>query len=221
MYNKEKALQWRKKNRIHLQEYCEETKEHRNHLARIRYTKRTSEQIIHQRKYNKQFQKKRITTDEEKIKHSKQNKILLRTKKLMVYNHYSNWNIQCCCCGEKEIEFLSIDHKFNNGAEHRKKVCTSNILNWIIKNNYPPLFQIMCMNCNFAKGKKGNNGICPHKKKENLNYLIIINYIMCFIDAAMVFYPIAIGSLSFISVKLYRKYKETKQKTDTQPATIQ
>ena len=164
MYNKEKALQWREKNRIHLQKYREKTKEHRNHLARIRYAKRTPEQIVHQREYNKQFQKKRIITYEEKIKHSKQNKILHRTKKLTVYNHYSNGYIQCCCCGEKEIEFLSIDHKFNNGAEHRKTVRHGNLLTWIIKNNFPPFFQIMCMNCNFAKGKQENAGICPHKK---------------------------------------------------------
>jgi len=44
---------------------------------------------------------------------------------------------------------------------------------------------------------------------------------MCFVDAAMIFFPIAVGAVSFTGVKLYRKYKETKQKSDAQPATIQ
>ena len=44
---------------------------------------------------------------------------------------------------------------------------------------------------------------------------------MCLVDAAMIFYPIAIGSLSFTGVKLYRKYKESKKKTNTEPTTIQ
>jgi hypothetical protein len=27
---------------------------------------------------------------------------------------------------------------------------------------FPPIFQVLCMNCNFAKGKLG---FCPHIKK--------------------------------------------------------
>jgi len=45
--------------------------------------------------------------------------------------------------------------------------------------------------------------------------------IMCFIDAAMVFFPIAIGALSFTGVKLYRKYKETKKEPNSTPTTTQ
>lgn len=44
---------------------------------------------------------------------------------------------------------------------------------------------------------------------------------MCFVDAAMVFFPIAAAALSFTGVKLYRKYKETNQEPNTKPATIQ
>lgn len=44
---------------------------------------------------------------------------------------------------------------------------------------------------------------------------------MCFIDAAMVFFPIAVGALSFTGVKLYRKYNESKQKANTTPTTVQ
>jgi hypothetical protein len=44
---------------------------------------------------------------------------------------------------------------------------------------------------------------------------------MCFVDAAMVFFPISAAALSFTGVKLYRKYKEAKQNTNSKPTTIQ
>lgn len=71
----------------------------------------------------------------------------------------------CACCGENEIKFLAIDHINNNGASHRRSIGTKNVALWIIKNNFPKGFQILCHNCNMAKGFYGE---CPHKKlKDN------------------------------------------------------
>ena len=39
--------------------------------------------------------------------------------------------------------------------------------NWIIKNNFPKGFQVLCSNCNFAKGLKKNNNKCPMKNKPH------------------------------------------------------
>lgn len=78
-----------------------------------------------------------------------------REKRLKVLKHYGN---KCVCCGEKQIEFLAIDHIENNGAEHRKTF-KINIYDWLIKNNYPKGFQILCHNCNMAKAFYGK---CPH-----------------------------------------------------------
>jgi hypothetical protein len=36
------------------------------------------------------------------------------------------------------------------------------VLRYIIKNNYPDDFQILCANCNW--GKQLNGGVCPHQK---------------------------------------------------------
>ncbi len=36
---------------------------------------------------------------------------------------------------------------------------------WIIKNNFPEEFQILCFNCN--SGRHINGGICPHEEKRN------------------------------------------------------
>ena|SRR3990167_3596234 len=79
-------------------------------------------------------------------------------RRFQALDYYGN---RCACCGEKQTEFLSIDHKNNDGALHRKKI-GSHIYAWLYNQNYPDDFQILCMNCNF--GKKFN-GICPHKFK--------------------------------------------------------
>ena len=69
---------------------------------------------------------------------------------------------------------MSIDHINNDGYKHRE---LTNIGNgsttyfWLIKNNFPDDFQILCMNCNH--GKSRNNGICPHKENEVIEDPII------------------------------------------------
>lgn len=78
--------------------------------------------------------------------------------KEQVYSHYGKL---CNCCGENNIDFLTIDHVNNDGHKDKKLGKTTKlIMSYIIKNNYPNSFQILCMNCNFGKRK---TGICPHK----------------------------------------------------------
>jgi hypothetical protein len=82
-----------------------------------------------------------------------------------VYDHYGGH--KCSCCGESIKEFLTLDHIENDGADHRRSLGKGSagsghsLYRWIIKNKFPNIFQVMCMNCNW--GKRMNNGICPHK----------------------------------------------------------
>ena len=86
--------------------------------------------------------------------------------------YYSNGKMQCNCCGEQEIKFLTIDHINNDGNEHRKVIgikrtsAGQSFYFWLKRNNYPKGFQILCYNCNCGKAK--NNGICPHKSNYKL-----------------------------------------------------
>lgn len=84
--------------------------------------------------------------------------------KIKIINHYSKGKMCCSCCGEKILEFLTVDHLNNDGTKHRKKIGVKNgkgFYDWIIKNNYPEIFQILCWNCNWAKWRYK---ICPHKE---------------------------------------------------------
>jgi len=120
----------------------------------------------------KEYDKKYYQENQEKIKEYREktkewkkeyNKKYRQENKELVYNHYGNGVIECACCGEKEIDFLSLDHIYNNGAKHRKKIGKTISFKWIMKNNFPPIFQLLCMNCNFSKGKRKNNCKCIHQ----------------------------------------------------------
>lgn len=85
----------------------------------------------------------------------KNNKYKLKNYDLInkqnVINHYGK---KCNQCNEDSIEKLTIDHINNDGAEHRRKTnCGTGqmIYRWIIKNNYPNIFQVLCFNCNCKK----------------------------------------------------------------------
>ena len=80
--------------------------------------------------------------------------------RLRVLAHYSGGSMRCACCGENEVEFLAIDHMHRDGAQHRREVRPSAIYRWLIKHKFPPGIQVLCHNCNLAKGYYG---VCPHQ----------------------------------------------------------
>lgn len=108
------------------------------------------------REHNQQGKKWRLNNSE-KVKETARK--IKQSNRLLVINHYSKEN-KCVCCGESNIKFLTIDHINNNGAEHRKQIKNDHLAGWLVRNNYPEGFQILCWNCN--EGKKIYK-ICPHK----------------------------------------------------------
>lgn len=72
---------------------------------------------------------------------------------------------KCVCCGETTYEFLSIDHINGGGGKMRREGLhpkAENFASWLIKNNFPKDFRLLCHNCNQAIG---HYGICPHQRK--------------------------------------------------------
>lgn len=90
--------------------------------------------------------------------------------KQKVFDHYG---ALCKCCGETNQVFLTLDHINNDGADHRRALNKANnsrqtsadkVWRNVIKEGFPPTFQILCYNCNC--GKRDNGGVCPHQAKE-------------------------------------------------------
>ncbi len=146
-----------------------QTKEERK--AKEKARKSTPEYKAKQKEYQ--------STPENKAKAREIRKI----KRLKVLQYYSKElsksDIPCCnCCKENfHIDFLAVDHiagmkKMDLEPELVKKGYSSKLarvmlLTWIIENNFPKGFQILCSNCNFAKGMKKNNNKCPHELQRH------------------------------------------------------
>ena len=84
--------------------------------------------------------------------------------RLAALNAYSDNDPKCACCGERQIEFLAIDHINGGGNEHRRSIgcgSGSQTYTWLKTNNYPEGFRVLCHNCNQAMG---NYGKCPHEQ---------------------------------------------------------
>jgi hypothetical protein len=94
-----------------------------------------------------------------------------KKERLQVIFHYSQGKNCCACCGENIIEFLTINHINGGGNKHRKEVGARSgekFYKWLIKNNFPKGFNVLCMNCNMATGIYG---ICPHQITKNLKQI--------------------------------------------------
>lgn len=140
----------------------EEKREKRNGYMRNWIKEKQEKDPDYGKEYKKEYHKK---NKEWLNKHSK---IWRENIRKSIFLHYSNGDLKCDCCGEKEYEFLSLDHIKNDGAEHRRQVGIKGGIDmymWIIKNKFPAIFQILCHNCNWSK--RHPSGKCIHKRMEN------------------------------------------------------
>jgi len=84
-------------------------------------------------------------------------KRLKKADRKAAFAHYGE---SCAYCGQSVEMFLTIDHINDDGAEHRRTQRSGgygghDIYAWLRKNGYPEGFQILCFNCNSAKGHYG------------------------------------------------------------------
>lgn len=122
------------------------------------------------KKLNKEYKlSHKKECDEYQLNYRKNNKDYINSlvannhlkKRQIVIDYYSHGTNSCSCCGEFIFEFLQIDHENNDGAKHRKQIGKGyKLYYWLIENDFPEGFQVLCVNCNW--GKYVNNGICPH-----------------------------------------------------------
>jgi hypothetical protein len=98
--------------------------------------------------------------------------------RLECFQHYSGLEIpECRCCGENMIDFLHLDHKDGDGANHRRllkeqtgrTILGGTSLYYYLKaNDWPndPPFQVLCANCNLGKRI---SKYCPHELERGLD----------------------------------------------------
>jgi len=84
-----------------------------------------------------------------------------RDPRQKVLMFYTNGTMKCQCpkCDITNSYFLTIDHINGDGAKHRRLLKRNSIYRWLISNNFPKGFQVLCFNCNMTKGA---NRTCGH-----------------------------------------------------------
>lgn len=80
-----------------------------------------------------------------------------RNKK-QVFEYYSKGKPKCDCCNESNIGLLSVDHIKNIGRKRKGQ----KIYSWLINNNFPNGFRILCFNCNSGRNLRRDKK-CPHE----------------------------------------------------------
>ena len=151
--NKEKSREYQRKYR---KEHPEKQKEYKR-----RYLEKHGKEDRERRnKRARELKRIRPATEQSKQK----DRELYRAKRRMVLDHYGK---VCHCCQEDKYEFLAIDHINGGGNKHKKEIGRGErILAWLIRNNYPEGFRVLCHNCNQALG---HYGFCPHQNPEPTN----------------------------------------------------
>lgn len=132
------------------------------------YYQKTREQALIKRRDSYQSDPERFKEAQKKYHAANTEAIAARQKEKRI--RYRNevlaaYGGTCTCCGETDPCFLAVDHINNDGAMHRRQIGRGSmqIYRWLINNNFPMGFQLLCHNCNLAKAFYGS---CPHSSRR-------------------------------------------------------
>jgi hypothetical protein len=79
------------------------------------------------------------------------------------------YGAKCACCDEGELAFLEIDH-VNGRTDASGSRRGDSLYSWLRRSGFPrDGFQILCSNCNKAKGLYG---VCPHQLRVEAEVLV-------------------------------------------------
>ena len=149
-----------KSNRLSNKRYYRENREELRKYAskywkknRIKINEKRRQKYIqnpeHYKKINRAY---KVKHREEILQRERKKRKILRIE---VLTHYAGKLPSCVCCGEKCIEFLTLDHVNGGGLEHKRKIGNhfgSSFYKWLKDNNFPKFnSQILCLNCNITK----------------------------------------------------------------------
>ncbi len=134
-----------------------------------------------------------------------------KNNRLKVITHYSNNTMQCNDCKDNHYEFLTVDHIDGGGKKHREEIGGGHLVSWLIRNNFPEGFQVLCYNCNLSKGYKNNasnNNVSRRALIKRKNRKLVLQYYSnseipyCICCGETRYYYLSIDHIDGIGMKL-------------------
>ena len=145
----------------------DEQRKKRNKKAVERYAKDPAKVRKYKRAlYQKNQERELARFARYRKEHEKEIKQRIKDLTLEVYSHYSkavsNSDVPVCACigcGEKHIEFLTLDHiNGRKSMNHGPSLKAEKLCRRLKRDDYPKGMQVLCWNCNSAKS---NDPFCP------------------------------------------------------------
>lgn len=153
----------------HLEKLRENERRYRQrHPERVRESRRKSWQKHYLEHRDQVIARNKENYRKHKLARSQYSHEYCQKRKATIMQAYGG---KCACCGESNLCFLCLDHIDGGGTQHRYRVGVGqNFYIWIVRQNFPAGYQVLCYNCNMAKESPGG---CPHKYiKESKEELI-------------------------------------------------
>lgn len=131
---------------------------------------------LYYREHKAQIRARKKITEAKRIDHYREMKRLNMNKRrirarYLIIGYYSHHTFRCACCGERQYDFLELDHIQGGGRREMIKMfgstASSAFYFWLVRNGFPPGLQVLCSNCNKSKGK---HGVCVHQRRIPLPY---------------------------------------------------
>ncbi len=85
-----------------------------------------------------------------------------KRRKLKVFKAYGG--TKCVLCNNDDLDVLTIDHINCGGTKHREEIAGKRkydgqaIYRWLVENDYPDGFRVLCRNCNWKEHLRLNFG---------------------------------------------------------------
>jgi len=121
-------------------------------VAAIKWQKDNPERMaaINRRSYENNRETKREYDLAHRAQNTERQRAGRQRKRQLVLDHYGR---SCACCGATDQ--LTVDHIDGGGKLHRAEIGSfkaGHLMNtWLVKNNFPEGFQILCLSCNASK----------------------------------------------------------------------
>ena len=129
--------------------YCYQRCYYLNH--KDKYTQYVKKHYLkYKEKYNKQSREWHENNRERMNEFGRKHR---EKRKREILEHYGG--VYCSLCDITDIEVLTLDHVAGGGTKQRRSFKDGHaIYRWIINNNFPSGFRVLCRNCNWKEYRK-------------------------------------------------------------------